>query len=206
LYFTGVKLFQEIKISYMDIIEFHQTHLNENTYSNSSLIDSVLFKAKLGTAIGTLKNIELNQSYDYIIKPSDASILISSPYFDKAYKFVINPLGFKLIETTNDREYLTFIDEFWINHQEVIHDVLKFLCENGENGRHYDANLFVSFTNKRFASGTTFDEMLNVVDRIMEMLQQDGAVRKGVVNGVFDISYANETKIRLDGGSYAWPK
>lgn len=139
----------------MSVIKIYQSYLDGKRFWSESLVDSIRCEAEPESNSGSLWTIEDGKLYNYKLIQDSASLIIESGYFGEKKYIVTTPLGFNLHRVEGWEIHLKFIDEFWVDHQELINAILSFITQ--------DINKDRQFTNEELARETAkhFDKTLD---------------------------------------------
>jgi hypothetical protein len=187
----------------MPLIDLIQTELNDQTFNSPSLSDPIRFKADLESGKGVVVDINSAKESAYEVVQVDSSARLRTTYFPKELTISISALGFDLFDLSGSK-FLSFINEFWIDNQDVINGILEYLQAGGDNGRSYDEVSLFLVIRDRFSPTVTLKEGHETIDRIMDMLVRNGAVGKAMHLGKETIQYIPGTKKALEEGRFTW--
>ncbi len=187
----------------MSAISVLQNELDGESFNSPSQSDPIRFQADLYGDNGVIINIDTGEKIAYFLTQKDASTRIRSTYFPKEVIISISPLGFDLYEE-NGNPFVSFINEYWIQHQDAINEVLEFLESKGDNGRSYDEELLFPALRDGSLKGKTLDEGYDVLSNIMDMLVREGVVSPAVHLGKSAISYSPRIKKAIEERKFTW--
>jgi hypothetical protein len=185
-------------------IKVYQERLDAKRFYNESLTTSVRFQATSDTEYGTLWDVEVNKDFSYKLEQLKSSAIIECEYFRSKYFISTTPLGFNLHEIETKKVHLKYIEEFWIDNQEVINGILAFLVEDNNKDRQFTADDLARATRDNFNTAITWDEMQNMTDRIMEMLVEEQVVFAGQKQGQPCISGSPTTQKAIESNRYVF--
>ncbi|MFM9837849.1 MAG: hypothetical protein ACKVOQ_06260 [Cyclobacteriaceae bacterium] len=189
----------------MSIIKFYQDKLSSNTrYWSQSLTTSIRFEPLPNRDTGILYEVESGSKFTYSLTTVQSSVIIETPYFKDKFFIATSPLGFNIHEIKDRNVYLKFIDEFWVDHQEVIGAILGYLILNQNNEREFTSEQLAKAVENSFASNIPWRDLLSITERMMGMLSEDGSVGEGMRLGQLCISANKETRVRLEENRYVF--
>lgn len=175
------------------IIKLIQEELDNQRFFTESLTESIKFEPIQGEQNGFISDVEKVKRFKYTLSVVDSSVKINSTYFDRDYKIATTSLGFQLYELKSDSIRLSYINEFWIDHQEVINKVLSFLSQDENKERQFNVDHLVTATREQFGHGAILSEALEVLNKIMHMLIEQNVVLASTVQGKECIHYSPKT-------------
>jgi len=177
------------------LIQIYQTELNQTRFWSESLTDTISFYADNDKESGILISVETNKKSTYSLRQENSSAIIESTFFsNKSYYITTTPLGFNLSELEDKSLYLKFIEDFWINHQEVINAILSFISSEENMDRNFTVDEIAKAVVGTFDQTTDWNTMVQITERIMDMLIKDQSVFKGQKQGKPCISASPKTK------------
>jgi hypothetical protein len=190
----------------MSIIRYHQNNLNQKIFWSESLSDAIRFENDGQNEDGTIYEVESSKKQSYKISATNSTCKIYSSFFDGEYVFNTTSLGFELLHITDRALRSKYIEDFWINNQEIINSILDFLHQENSLDRQFDAESLSRAVSNSFSTSTVWSEMIDIVHRIMDMLIKENTVNEGRIQGKLCISANRNTNKHLLDGRYTFVK
>lgn len=190
----------------MSIIKFYQNKLSSDTrYWSEALTTSIKFEPLLDKDSGFLYDVETGDKFPYSLTAVQSSVIIETEYFNDRFFIATSSLGFNLLDFKSKSVYLKFIDEFWVNHQDIIGAILNHLIHDSSEQQFTSEKLAKSLRGA-FPSHITWNVMLSITERVMEMLIEDRSVNEGMISGQSYVSANKETRISVEENRYVFVK